>query len=265
MHAQPHRLEAARSCNCFPAEAVTGAFIHDGAMCSNYEPVSRADRLLSFFGVVRMRDDPTSAVFPTGLAPFIRLAEDGSGHRRVDDGAFGLLPSFAKEIAFGRRTYNARSETVDRLPSFRDAWRRSQRCIVPAESIFEPSYETGKAVRWRIYQTGDVPMGIAGIYTKWRDAESGQELFSFAMLTVNADGHPVMQRFHKAEDEKRMVVILDPSDYDEWLACSLAQAPKFLRQWRGPLESYAAPLPPRATRAHSGQLIAPRPEEPGLF
>src|SRR5687768_7243000 len=57
-------------------------------MCSNYEAVSRADRLLTFFGVVRGRDDPTATVFPTGLAPFIRLAEDGSGNRLVDDGAF---------------------------------------------------------------------------------------------------------------------------------------------------------------------------------
>jgi putative SOS response-associated peptidase YedK len=224
-------------------------------MCSNYEAVSRADRLLSFFGVVRNLDEPTTTVFPTGLAPFIRLAEDGSGNRRVDDGAFGLLPSFAKELAFGRRTYNARSETVATLPSFRDAWRRSQRCIIPAESIFEPSYETGKAVRWRIFRPGDVPMGIAGIYTKWRDTDSGQELFSFTMLTVNADGHPVMQRFHKPEDEKRIVVILDPSEYDEWLTCPLPQAPKFFRQWMGALESYAAPLPPRAPRTHG----------PGLF
>lgn len=236
-------------------------------MCSNYEAVSRADRLLSFFGVVRDRDDSTAVVFPTGLAPFVRLAEDGSGNRRVEDGAFGLLPAFAKELAFGRRTYNARSETVARLPSFRDAWRYGWRCIIPAESIFEPSYETGKAVRWRIYQPGDIPMGIAGIYTKWRDPEDGRELFSFAMLTVNADGHPVMQRFHRPDDEKRMVVILDPGEYDEWLTCPMGQASKYFRQWIGPLDSYEAPLPPRPPRTHSGKVVMPpRPaDEPGLF
>lgn len=234
-------------------------------MCSNYEAVSRADRLLSFFGVVRARDDPTAAVFPTGLAPFIRLAEDGSGNRRVDDGAFGLLPHFAKELAFGRRTYNARSETVATLPSYRDSWARGKRCIVPAESFFEPSYETGKAVRWRIYQPGDVPMGIAGIYSKWRSPD-GRELFSFAMLTVNADGHPVMQRFHKPEEEKRMVVILEPSEYDDWLSCPVADAPKYFRQWMGPLLSHEAPLPPRAPRAHSGQVVSRKPNQaPDLF
>ena len=135
-------------------------------MCSNYRPVTRIDRLLTFFGVERGRDEAPADVFPLGLAPFIRLAphgEDASG-RTVEDGIFGLLPSFASEIAYGRRTYNARSETVARLASFKDAWARGQRCIVPAECFFEPSWESGKAVRWRIGQPGDVPMGIAGIY-----------------------------------------------------------------------------------------------------
>ena len=98
--------------------------------------------------------------WPTGLAPFVRLAEDGSGNRRVDDGAFGLLPVFAKELAYGRKTYNARTETVAKLPSFRSAWKQGKRCIVPAECIFEPNWETGKAVRWRIHQPGEVPMGL---------------------------------------------------------------------------------------------------------
>lgn len=227
-------------------------------MCSNYTPVTRADRLLSFFGAAPERDEDITVVFPTGLAPFIRLAEDGSGNRRVDSGAFGLLPHFAKEVAYGKRTYNARSETVATLASFRDAWKRGQRCVVPAEAIFEPEYDADgvKSVRTRIQQQGEVPMGIAGIYTKWRSPD-GLELFSFSMLTVNADGHPVFQRFHRPGDEKRMVVILDRKDYDAWLTCPLVEAPKFFAQWMGPLETFPAPLPPRAPRAHSGQLIKP--------
>ena len=227
-------------------------------MCSNYRPVTRLDRLLTFFGVERETDEQSHDIFPTGLAPFIRKAEEGSGSQRVvDSGAFGLLPFFAKEVAYGRRTYNARSETVATLPSFKYPWARGQRCVIPAEGIYEPSYETGKAVRWWISNPGEVPMGIAGIYTKWKHPETGLQLFSFAMLTVNADGHPVMQRFHKPEDEKRMVVILDPKDYDEWLACPVAEAPKFFQRWMGPLDTRAAALPPRAPRTHSGKVIVP--------
>ena len=230
-------------------------------MCSNYQPVTRMDRLLTFFGVERVRDEPTHDTFPTGLAPFIRLAEPGSSNKVVEDGAFGLLPFFAKELAYGRRTYNARSETVAILASFRDAWRRGQRCVIPAESIYEPSYESGKAVRWRISQHGDVPMGIAGIYTRWKHPETGELIFSFAMLTVNADGHPVMQRFHRPTDEKRMVVILDPADHDRWLSCSLADAPAFFRRWDGELITEAAPIV-RAPRTVSGKVVVP-PTPPG--
>lgn len=63
-----------------------------------------------------------------------------------------------------------------------------------------------------------MPFGVAGIYCPWRHPD-GRELLSFAMLTVNADDHPLMKRFHRPEDEKRMVVILDPEDYGNWLAC----------------------------------------------
>ena len=221
-------------------------------MCSNYQAVTRADRLLSFFNVFRAADEPPlelqPEVWPTGLAPFIRRAEDGSGNRRVEVGHFGLVPSFAKELAFGRRTYNARSETVATLASFKHAWAAGQRCIVPAEAIFEPCYESGKAVRHRIGQPGDVPMGIAGIYRRWRDP-AGPERWTFAMLTVNAEGHPVFQRMHKPGDEKRMVVILDPAEYDRWLQCTLAEAVTFCRQWSGPLVDTPAPLPPRGRAA----------------
>lgn len=236
-------------------------------MCSNYVAVSRADRLLSFFGIFRDGDDAPAEIWPTGPAPFIRLAEPGSGNRKVvNEGIFGLLPGFAKELAYGRKTYNARSETVHALPSFRDAWRRGQRCIVPAETIFESHYGSGKAVRWAIHQPGAVPMGIAGIYTRWRHPD-GRELFSFAMLTVNADDHPFYRQFHRPGDEKRMPIILAPSEYDAWLTCTVQQAPQFFAQWPGALDAEPAPLPPRAPPASSVRTARPPkpPAEPTLF
>jgi len=228
-------------------------------MCANYVPVTRQQRLLTFFGVDRPRDDAPVDTFPLGLAPFIRLAQDGSGLERVaDDGIFGLLPFFATEIGFGRRTYNARSETVARLPSFKDAWARGQRCIIPAEAIYEPNYETGSAVRWAIYQEGMVPFGVAGIYAPWRHPD-GRQLFSFSMLTVNADEHPLLRRFHKPEDEKRMVVILDPEEYGAWLACPVEDAPRFFKAWDQPLIAEPSPLPPRAPKASSVRTVRPPP------
>lgn len=111
------------------------------------------DRLLTFFGVERGKDEETADVFPLGMAPFIRLSLEGQEGGRpalmAEDGMFGLLPNFATEVQFGRRTYNARSETVDKLASFRQAWAAGQRCIVPAEAIYEPCYESGSAMAHR--------------------------------------------------------------------------------------------------------------------
>lgn len=208
-------------------------------------------------------------VWPLCLAPLTRVAEDGSRNRICDVGVFGLLPHFATEIAYGRRTYNARSETVAELRSFKHAWAAGQRCIVPAELIYEPCWEAGKAFRLAIQMPGQVPMGIAGIYRAWR-APDGRQLFTFAMLTVNADGHPVMQRFHRPEDEKRMVVILREQDYGSWLSCRVDEAPAFFRRWEGPLEAYPAPLPPRApssssVRSRKLPQIDAGDDGPGLF
>src|ERR1019366_8426695 len=87
-----------------------------------------------------------------------------------------------------------------------------------------------------------------GIYSKWRHPD-GRALYSFAMLTVNADDHGLMQRFHKPGEEKRMVVILDPQDYDAWLGCEVEEAPRYFKQWHGELIAEPDPLlrPPRTT------------------
>lgn len=230
-------------------------------MCANYQPVTRLDRLLTFFGIERPADELPfefrPEAWPTDLAPFIRRAADGPG-RELRAGHFGLLPHFAKELVYGRRTYNARSETVHELASFKRAWAQGQRCIVPAEAIFEPCWETGRAVRWRIQQAGDVPMGIGGIWTThpWMKDAAGAPLLSFAMLTVSGAGHPVFGRMHRPQDEKRMVLIIDPALYDHWLNCTPAEAAALFKPWQGELDAFPAPLPPRgqARPPAAGQL-----------
>lgn len=101
-------------------------------------------------------------------------------------------------------------------PSYRDAWRLGRRCIIPAEAFYEPDWRSGRAVPTRISRADGQPMGIAGIWTGWK-APDGRVVRSMSMLTVNADQHPLMKNFHRPEDEKRMVVILNEEDFDAWL------------------------------------------------
>lgn len=231
------------------------AYIVESSMCANYVPVTSAERLLQFFGVTRGTDEPTHDVFPSGLAPFIRLAPDGtdSGElvRTVADGIFRFVPDFVAKVEWARRTYNARSETVDTKTTYKKAWAEGHRCVIPAEAVYEPNYESGESVRWRIRRGDGDPMGIAGIYRKYLAQDgSGREMFAFSMLTVNADDHPFMKRFHAPNDEKRMVVTLAPGDFEGWLTCPVAEAKaKHCKQWHGELVGDPLPLPKRPKKS----------------
>lgn len=235
-------------------------------MCANYIPVTSAERLLQFFGVVRGIDEPMREVFPSGLAPFIRLAPDGtdSGERvrTVADGIFRFVPDFVAKVEWARNTFNARSETVDTKATYKKAWAEGQRCIIPSEAIYEPNYESGASVRWRIRKANGEPMGIAGIYRKYSGPDpDGKETFAFSMLTVNADDHPFMRRFHAPGAEKRIVVILEPADFHEWLTCPVAEAKeRYCKLWPGELVGEPAPLPKRPTTG--AKPPAPKSSDP---
>jgi len=180
------------------------------------------------------------------MAPILRQAHDAPGQIEYAPACYGMVPHWA-DIKLARQTYNARTETVASKPSFRNAWKKKQFCIIPAANFFEPSYETGKPVRWRIEHAKARPIGIGGIWEWKANGPDGLPLLSFSMLTVNADQHPLMQRFHKPGDEKRMVVILEPQQYHDWMGGSLQDdAAVFAPYPADQLVAVPDPLPPRS-------------------
>ena len=204
-------------------------------MCSHYEAVIQPERLRMHFGV-ELPASVKADVWPGYQAPFIRrhphrdVGDDAVPARDAVAGLYGLVPHWAKDLTIGRHTYNARTETVAEKPSFRDAWRHGQHCIVPAEAIYEPDWHSGKAVPTRITRQDGKPMGIAGLWTSNRKA-TGQGVLSFTLLTINADGHEIFGHLHKPQDEKRMVVILGEDQYDAWLEAPLARSMDFIKPY----------------------------------
>lgn len=215
-------------------------------MCANYLP-PKPQSLRRDFGVAAPAQAFKPESYPGYLAPIIRLSDDGSQEKECMAACFGMVPPWA-ELKLARQTYNARTETVADKPSFRNAWRKRQFCIVPAEAIFEPMYENGQnghATRWKIAAAGEGALGIAGIW-EWRPhgGPDDRPLLSFSMLTINADHHPLLRRFHRPGDEKRMTVILEPRDYDAWLHASAEEAPGFFQPYPAErLQASAAPRP----------------------
>lgn len=86
-------------------------------------------------------------------------------------------------------------------------------------------------------------MGIARLWDVW--SEPGKPpLLSFTMLTMNAADHPLLNNFHRPEDEKRMVVILPESRYEAWLDAPAELSMDFIRHY--PADNLvAAPVPPK--------------------
>jgi putative SOS response-associated peptidase YedK len=212
-------------------------------MCVNYLPVSR-QTLVDTFGA----PPASEAAWPEEAyqdypAPLIR--HDGQGRRESLVASYGMVPK--QHIPPGVKrfaTLNARAETVGQLRSYSGAWKRGQLCLLPMEAFYEPNWETGKHIRYRIGMADRSPFAVAGLYREWQEAD-GQQSFSFTQLTVNADDHALMKRMHRAGDEKRSLVIVPAGDYDDWLACRDPEAARsFLRLF--PAERMMAAPEPKA-------------------
>ncbi len=182
-------------------------------MCANYAP-SRADTL-SALTSLEVAFAVLPEVYPGQLAPIIRISQEGE--LQCLNSTFGLIPAWSKDPKFSRFTYNARSETAATKPSFRAAWSKRYLALTPMQHFYEPNYETGKAVRWRIGRIDNSVFFAASLW-EWRPGPTTDGLFSHTLLTVNADEHPLMRRFHAPDDEKRSIVTFDWQQGMAWLA-----------------------------------------------
>ena len=216
-------------------------------MCSHYQAEKRRQQIEKRFGIqLPLNWEPPPGglhIYPTQLAPIIRRppehdsSDEAVPEIEVINAHFGLLPGFAKDIKYGTRTYNARSETVATLASFRSAWAKGRHCVVPCAAIYEPDWRSGKHVPTRFTAADGDMLGVAGLWQPWRSPE-GQWTLSFTMLTLNADDHPLMREYHRIDpsrpadkQDKRMVAILPPAQYEEWLDAPPERSMEFIRQY----------------------------------
>ncbi len=174
-----------------------------------------------------------ASIHPRSPGPFIR-AKDGG--RELVVGQWALIPHFAKAATLPFSTNNARSEELTQKTSYRDPWKRGQRCVIPAMSFDEPNWETGKNVWWRFRRADGTSWGLAGIWNTWIDRATGEVVESYSMLTLNADDHPLMRRMHKPDpahgpdaQDKRSVIPIEIGDVDAWLHGSVEGASRLLQ------------------------------------
>ena len=196
-------------------------------MCSNYEFPSKSRLSLLDIHEEQLELDMKTHVYPLAPAPIIMR---GADEFELDIARFGLIPSWAKELKFGRHTYNARTETVASKASFRHAWRNNQFALVPVDTFYEPKYINGKSHWYAISREDGDPFTVAAIYD---DAIiEGEKVRSFSMLTINANQHPFMKQFHNPNDEKRSIIVIPEESRQDWLHCNHEEASEFFFEMR---------------------------------
>lgn len=206
-------------------------------MCSHYQTLKDADLLLERFGARGVAPLGKYDMWPRYEGVFVRRPpESDSGDEAVPDreavlGRWGLISAATRpeglQAAEKLSTFNARDDRVATAYTFRSAWRRAQHCIIPAEAIFEPDWRSGKAIPTRFTRVDGAPMGIAGLWDRYRDA-LGHWRDSFTMLTINADNDPLFRDYHQVGKEKRMVVILPEGAYADWLTAGAEDSRNFM-------------------------------------
>ncbi|MBN2459974.1 MAG: SOS response-associated peptidase [Candidatus Cloacimonetes bacterium] len=119
---------------------------------------------------------------------------------------WGLIPFWAPDTKIGSKMINARAETINERPSFRNAFLK-RRCLIPANGFYEWRRQDKQPYYIRI-ENRNIFM-FAGIWEQWRD-KTGHNIDSCCIITTLPNA--VMENIHN-----RMPVIL-PREYEQhWL------------------------------------------------
>jgi len=162
---------------------------------------------------------------------------------------WGLIPAWVKSTEDANvirlKTFNARSETIDKKPSFSSAL-SSKRCVIPVKGFFEWQHAANERIPWYIYHYNNNILSLAGLYDEWISDNTGEIFSTFSILTT--DANEMMAGIHNSA--KRMPVILDKPSETSWLSQSISPADAM---------SLLKPCPVEILKAHTiGPLVNDR-------
>lgn len=130
------------------------------------------------------------------------------------DFTWGLLPSWTRDEDFRKNTLNARIETINEKPSFRDC--TQNRCLIIATAYYEWHWNDAKGkskTKYQINSQDDEIFCFAGLYERWINPENGELKYTYTMVTTEAN--EIMSYVHN--HKKRMPIMLNRKDEAAWL------------------------------------------------
>ena len=178
-------------------------------MCGRFTQAYTWQEVFEFYNLMGAARNlqPNYNVAPTQLVNAIGVDDKGY---KMRDMRWGLIPSWWKKpLKELPSTINARSETVADKPMFRSAFKRS-RCLIPASGFYEWKRDGARKQPYLVAMADGSPMTFAGIWERWDDPETGEEVRSCTILTTEANGF-------MAEIHHRMPVILTKDLFGVWL------------------------------------------------
>ncbi|OQX75065.1 MAG: hypothetical protein B6D61_11100 [Bacteroidetes bacterium 4484_249] len=122
---------------------------------------------------------------------------------------WGLIPFWAKDKAIGNKLINAKAETINEKPSFKNSFKQ-KRCLVLSDGFYEwKKINSKEKVPYRITLKNNTLFAFAGIWDNWKD-EEGNYISSFSIITTTPN--ELVKNIHN-----RMPVILEEKDEKAWL------------------------------------------------
>ena len=220
-------------------------------MCARYVITSPADAIRALFGYAEQPNFPARYnVAPTQPIPIVRLEQ---GQRVYALARWGFLPSWVKDPRTFSLLVNARGESVNDKPAFRNAMRR-RRCLVPADGFYEWS-DTRPRRPFFVRPRSGGPIAFAGLWETW-SGPNGEEVDTAAIVTTRSNRS-------LAAIHDRMPVIVAPDAFDLWLDCGAVDASTaaalFAPASDALLESHEVSTAVNRAANDSPDLIAPAP------
>lgn len=211
-------------------------------MCSNFEPATlkQIAAIIDKQFELDEADSYKRHVYPKDYCPIIIASEQGVA---VVRGQFGLSPAWASDPV-DYSTYNARLEGIEHKKTFEPPFTKNQFCLVPMQAFFEPYYlnsdgEKTSRNHWqRIYRKDENAFTIAGMFEF--NSHFSEPVYSFTLLTHNADEEDFMQRFHRPKKEKRSISLVLPDDRADYLQADHKQIARLMTQIKGDNFEYKA-------------------------
>lgn len=224
---------------------------HNGPVCGRFAQPHDSEQLARIFHARPTVDIPGDRFNVAPTDPVAGVVEH-HGERLIEPFQWGLVPWFAEDQRGAARLINARAETVERTPAFRTSFAR-RRLIIPAAAFYEWYRTENRRQPYAVRRRDGQPLALAGVWAIWADPDTGERIYTCSIITT-----PPNELVAPIHD--RMPLILEPPDWDLWLAegADLAEVRRLLHPFPPePLDAYPVSSAVNNVRNEGAELLRP--------